>query len=88
MRAFFVELQNLHDVFYVAKSVPMFCQVLGELRLLGVVLECPQVFLVSRVEITTCLSDVRFATIGTCQFVNPGSGVFVSSTGAIGQIFL
>jgi hypothetical protein len=41
MCAFFVELQNLHDVFYVAESVPMFYQVLGELRLLGVVLEGP-----------------------------------------------
>ena len=27
MRAFFVELQNLHDVFYVAEGVPMFYQV-------------------------------------------------------------
>ena len=54
MRAFFVELHNLHDVFYVAKSMPMFYQVLGELRLLGVVLKCPQVFLVPRVEIATC----------------------------------
>ena len=30
----------------------------------------------------TCLSDVRFATIRTCQFVNPGTGVFVNPTGA------
>ena len=74
----FVELHHLHDVFYVAKCMPMFYQVLGELRLLGVVLKGPHVFLIPRVEITTCLSDIRFATIRTCQFVNPGSGVFVN----------
>jgi len=39
MYAFFVELHNLHDVFYVAKCMPMFYQVLSELRLLGVVLK-------------------------------------------------
>jgi hypothetical protein len=67
--------------------MPMFYQVLSELRLWGVVLKCPHVFLKSCVEITTCLCDVRFATIRACQFVNPGLGVFVNSTGAIGKMF-
>jgi hypothetical protein len=66
----------------------VFYQVFSELRLLGVVLKCPHVFLKSRVEITACLSDTRFATIRACQFVNSGLGIFVNLTGVVGKVFL
>ena len=72
MCAFPVELHNLHGAIYAAECVPMFCQVLGEFRLLGVVLKRPQMFFISRVEITTCLPDVRSVTIEACQSVDPG----------------
>lgn len=66
MCAFSMESHDFHGTIHAAECVSMFCQVLGEFRLLGVVLERPQMFFISRMKITTCLADVRSLTIGAC----------------------
>jgi hypothetical protein len=78
VRAFLVEVYNLHNVLYGAKGVLVFVQVSGKVGVWGVVTERPFVFMVPGSEVSSGLPYVRLPTIGAGEFVHPRLGEWVA----------